>query len=77
MFVTCFGVHCFVSFLVLQSSVMGKRERARERESWLLLLFVFLVSYNCYCSVTLPRGAVGWSAVCDCDIYWPYSLDFK
>ena len=24
------------------------------------------VDSNCWCSVSLPRGAVGWSAVCDC-----------
>ena len=28
-------------------------------------LFVLLVSCDCYCSVTLPYGAVVWSAVCD------------
>ena len=33
---------------------------------------VFLVSYGCYCTVTLPHGAVGWSAVCDCGIFWSY-----
>ena len=31
-------------------------------------LFVFLVSYDCYCSVALPYVVVGWSAVCDCGI---------
>ena len=58
MIVPCFVVHCFVSFLVL-----GKRERAG-----CFTLFVFLVSCECYCSVALPHGAVGWSAVCDCGI---------
>ena len=29
-------------------------------------LFVFLVSFYCYCSVALPQGAMDWSAVCDC-----------
>ena len=24
----------------------------------------------------LPRGAIVWSAVCDCGISWPYSTDF-
>ena len=28
----------------------------------------------CLCSVSLPRGAMGWSAVCDCGISWSYSL---
>ena len=42
-FVPCFVVHCFVSFLVLQLS-------------WQLgcfILFVFLMSCFCYCSVAL------------------------
>ena len=32
----------------------------------------------CYykCSVALPHGAVGWSAVCDWGISWSYSLTF-
>ena len=29
---------------------------------------------NCYCSVALPHGAVGWSAVCDCGIFWSYAF---
>ena len=24
-----------------------------------------------------PRGAMGWSEICDCGISWPYSLDFE
>ena len=28
-------------------------------------LFVFLMSCDCYCSVALPHGAVGWSVVCE------------
>ena len=59
-FVPNFVVHCFVSFLVLQSSRLG-------REGW-LLYFVFLVSCDCY--VALPCGAVGWSAVCDCAMWY-------
>ena len=31
------------------------------------------MSSDCKCS----HGAVGWSAVCDCGISWPYSLFFK
>ena len=29
-------------------------------------LFVILVTCNCYCSVAVPRGSVGWPVVCDC-----------
>ena len=31
-------------------------------------LTVFLMSYDSECSLALPRGAVGWCAVCDCII---------
>ena len=27
--------------------------------------------------MTLPRGVMGFSAVCDCGISWPYSLTFS
>ena len=33
------------------------------------------MSYDC--SVVLPHGAVGWSAVCDCGISGSYSLIFR
>ena len=36
----------------------------------------FRKSCYCKCSVALPRGAVGWSAVCDCGISCLYSLTF-
>ena len=26
---------------------------------------------DCKCSVTIPHGVVGWSAVCDCGISFP------
>ena len=63
-FVQCSVVHCFVSFLVLQSSWWGG-------DSWLLNLFVILVSLRLLkCSVALPHGAMGWSAVCGiCGIF--------
>ena len=35
------------------------------------LIAFFIVSLmhrDCYCSVALPHGAVGWSALCDCGI---------
>ena len=32
-------------------------------------LFVFLVSCGSYCSVVLPHGDVGCTAVCDCGIF--------
>ena len=48
-------MHYYVSFLVLQTSRRG-------RESWLLCNYVY-VAVNV---LSLPRGAVGWSAVCNC-----------
>ena len=57
----CCAVLCVLSnFAII---LMGKRERAG-----CLTLFVFLVSFDWFCSVALPRGTVGWSAVCDCGI---------
>ena len=34
------------------------------------------MSCRCYRSLTLPRGVMGWSEVCDCGISWSYSLTF-
>ena len=54
----CFGMHYFVSFLVLQS--------LEEEERAYCFAFIFLrMSRYCKCFVALPHGAVGWSAVCD------------
>ena len=40
----------------------------KRRESWLPCYFVLQMYclYKCY--VALPRGAMGWFEVCDCDI---------
>ena len=46
MFGLRFGMHYFVSFLVLQSSSQGEG-------SWLLCFFVFLLSFDCQYSVAL------------------------
>ena len=34
------------------------------------------MSCDSQCSVALPRGTVGWSAVCDCGISLSYSLAY-
>ena len=62
-----FGMHYFLSFLVCNH--LEEEERAG--------CFVFVVlrmSHYCICSVALPYGAVGRSAVCDCGISWSYLL---
>ena len=45
----------------------------RKREM-VALIIMFLLSCDYKCSVHLPRGAVGWPAVCDCVISCLYSL---
>ena len=53
MYVLCFVVHCFVSFLqVVQSERAG-----------CFALIVLPVSCDSYCYVALPQSAVDWSAV--------------
>ena len=49
-----------------------EREGERERAA----CFTFLPC-DCLCYVALPRGAVGWFVVCDCDISSSYSLTFS
>ena len=41
----------------------------------LVALVVLCVSWACYCSVSLPRGAVGLSVVCDRgNVVWSFNL---
>ena len=64
----CLVMQYFVSFLVLQSSHWG-------RESWQHYFYCLLDSmWLLWFFATLPCGAVGWSAVCDCALSWSYSL---
>ena len=51
-------MHYFVSFLVLQE----------EERAGCFAVIVLRMSCDCKYSVTLPDGAVGWSALCDCGI---------
>ena len=68
MFGPCFAIQYLVSFLVCNHS-------AREERADRFILIVYLLSCDCKCSVSLPHGVVGWSAVCDCVIFW--TLRFK
>ena len=57
-------VFVFVCICVYSSFAVifeGKKE--------LIAFIVLRVSCYCKCSVILPHGAVGWSALCDCGIY--------
>ena len=54
------SMFCCTLLCVLSSFTiifMGKRE------------LVALLCLSSWCLVALPRGAVGWSAVCDCGIF--------
>ena len=39
-----------------------------EERAYCFTLTVFLMSCDSQCCVALPRSAMGWSVVCDCDI---------
>ena len=39
-----------------------------------LAFIVLRMSCYCNCSVILPHSAMGWSALCDCDISWFFSI---
>ena len=54
------SLFCY-TFLSVLSSFAVILTRKRE-------LIVFLMPCDCWCSVGLPHGAVGWSTVCDCGI---------
>ena len=62
----CFTVLCIPSGFAIIS--LGKRE----------LISLLLLCCEChdtgYRSLTLLRGAMGWSVVCDCGISWSYSF---
>ena len=60
----------FVSFLVLQLSRWGKRELVA-------LLFCVLKAMLLLSFLLLPRGAMGWSVVCDCGISWSNHITFS
>ena len=62
-FVLCFAIQYLVSILV------------REERPDCFNFIAFLLSCDCKCSVSLPHGVVGWSALCDCGIFW--TLSFK
>ena len=60
------GFSCLV--LVLLNSTLCPlkfcNHLAGEERAGYFTFIVFLVSCGCYCSLPLPKRAVGWSAVC-------------
>ena len=56
----CFAVPCVLSgFAII---LLEKRELVA------LLLLCSECPFRCYCHLSLPQGAVGWSVVCACGI---------
>ena len=61
MFGPCFVILYFVS-------VYFCNHLDGEEKAVCFALSVFLMSCNSHCFVVLPRGTLGWSAVCDCGV---------
>ena len=73
------GGSVFVSVWYALLCVLSSLQSSwRGRYCWLHCFCCLTVGLSCYCicSVALPYGAVGWSAVCDCGISWSYLLIF-
>ena len=51
--------------------VLVIKHLAEEERDGSFTLISCLVSCDCLCSVSLLHGAMYWSAVCDCGIFWP------
>ena len=62
----CLIMQYFVSFLELQSS-------SWEERAGCCTFIVFLKSCSCF-SYYLFLSAMGWSAVCDCGIFWSVAI---
>ena len=61
------GVLCLVLVLLL-STLCPSFHLDGEEGAGCFTLTVFLMSYDSQCSVTLPRGTMGWYTVYDCGI---------
>ena len=55
--------------LILVGKRFCNRLTSEGRELVALLFLVVLMSYGCYRYLPLLYGAVGWSEVCDYDIF--------
>ena len=56
------GILCWFLFGNLSSFAVFPDE---EEKAGRFACIVFLMSFCCYCSVGLPNGVMGWSAVCE------------
>ena len=61
----CLPLSCYVLLCVHYSFVIILK---RKRKLFALLLLSYICIVTIHFSVALLRGAVGWSAVCDCGI---------
>ena len=66
----CMGVLCFGPCFVIQYfvSFLFCSHLDREERDDCFTVFVFMMFCGSQSSVALLHGAIGWSAVCDCDI---------
>ena len=61
--VLCLSLFCY-ALLCVHTSFFNHLEE--EEKAGCFAIIVSQVSCYCKCSVALPHGAMGWSAVCDC-----------
>ena len=69
----CFGLFCCAILNVL----LVLNHLTWKVRAVCCILIAFLMLCGCSCSVSLPRAAVGWSAVCCFGISWSYSITFS
>ena len=71
--VLCLSLFCYaLLFVHYRFAIILKRKRKLAP----LLLSPYRCIVTLKCSLALPHGAVGWSAVFDCGISWLYSFTF-
>ena len=67
--VCCGGsVFVFVLLCITLCPFEFCNHREEDERAGCFPFIVLRMSCYCKCSMTLPHGAVGWSAVCDCGI---------
>ena len=72
-------VQCLVLFSYAVLSVLSNlfyNHLDEEETVGGFTLIVFLMYYDCKCSMTTLQGVVGWAAVCECGNAQSYSVTF-